>query len=114
MRTVTISVCSIDDTKQRLEAAFRGEPQGEHISFASMELLWKVLTPKRLELVQAMTGEGPMTIREAARRAGRDVKAVHGDIHALLKAGILDRTEEGRVVFPYDAIHVDFMITKAA
>jgi predicted transcriptional regulator len=112
MRTVTISVCSIEDTKQRLEAAFRGEPQGEHISFASMELLWKVLTPKRLELVQAMTGEGPMSIREAACRVGRDVKAVHGDIPALLK--ILDRTEEGRVVFPYDAIHVDFMIAKAA
>ena len=39
-----------------------------------------------------MTGEGAMTIREAARRVGRDVKAVHGDVQALLNAGILDRT----------------------
>ena len=114
MSTVTISVSSREEVNRRFEAAFRGEPQGVHISFKSMELLWKVLTPKRLELVQAMTGEGPMAIREAARRVGRDVKAVHGDIHALLKAGILGRTEEGRVEFPYDAIHVDFMITKAA
>lgn len=36
------------------------------------------------------------------------------NIETLLKNGVLDRTEEGRVVFPYDAIHVEFMITKAA
>ena len=114
MRTVTLSVASRDEVNRRAMAAFRGEPQGEHISFETMELLWKVLTPKNWELLKAMTGAGPMSIREAARRVGRDVKAVHGDVHALLKAGVLDRTEEGRVVFPYDAIHVDFMITKAA
>jgi predicted transcriptional regulator len=49
-----------------------------------------------------------------ANRVGRDVKAVHGDIHALLKAGILDRTEDGRVVFPYDAVKVEFSFGKAA
>jgi predicted transcriptional regulator len=55
-----------------------------------------------------------MATREAAPRTGRDVKAVHGDIHALLKAGVLDRSADGRVVFPYDAIHLGFTITKAA
>ena len=42
-----------------------------------------------------------------------DVKAVHGDVQALLTAGILDRADRG-VIFPYDAIHVDFTLTKAA
>ena len=28
-------------------------------------------------------------------------------------AGVLDRAEEGRVVFPYDAIHVDFLLRAA-
>ena len=32
-----------------------------------------------------------MTIREAARRVHRDVKAVHGDVHALLNAGVLQK-----------------------
>ena len=54
-----------------------------------------------------------MTIREAARRVGRDVKAVHGDVHALLDAGLLDKTEDGKIVFPYDAIHVDFVVKAA-
>ena len=40
----------------------------------------------------------------SARRVERDVKAVHTDITALLAAGILDRVEDGRVVYPYDAV----------
>jgi predicted transcriptional regulator len=112
--TVTLSVASRDDVNRRVMAAFSGEPQGSHISFASVELLWKVLNSKRVQIVNTMTGQGPMTIRAVARSVGRDVKAVHGDVHALLNAGILDRTEDGKVIFPYDAIHVDFTITKAA
>jgi predicted transcriptional regulator len=60
-----------------------------------------------------MAGAGPVTIREAARRLSRDVKAVHGDVHALLDAGIMQRTADGRVVFPFDAIRVDVMLHAA-
>jgi predicted transcriptional regulator len=54
-----------------------------------------------------------LTIREAARRVGRDVKGVHGDVHALLDAGLLDRNENGRIVFPFDAVRVDFTLRAA-
>ena len=54
-----------------------------------------------------------MTLREAARRAGRDVKAVHGDVHALLLAGVLRKNPDGRVEFPYEAVRVDFMLKAA-
>ena len=114
MRTVTLGVSSIEETKKQMAAAFRGERLGEFITFASVELLWKVLTVKRWDILQAMTGQGDITIREIARRVGRDVKAVHGDVQALLAAGVLDRAENGRIVFPYDAVHVDFTLTKAA
>ena len=113
MNTVTLSIASREDVARRALAAFEGQAQGAHISFASAELLWKTLTRKRWELLRAMTGQGAMSIREAARRVGRDVKAVHGDIHALIDAGVLDRTDGG-VEFPYDAVHVDFTLTKAA
>jgi predicted transcriptional regulator len=114
MNTLTLSIATANDVRRRALAAFDGKPQGACISFASADLLWKVLTGKRWELLGAMTGQGCMTIRQAARHVGRDVKAVHGDIHALLDAGVLERTDEGRVIFPYDAVHVDFMLTKAA
>jgi predicted transcriptional regulator len=83
------------------------------ISFATPELLWKVLTAKRWELLKAMCGAGPISIREAARRVERDVKAVHSDITALLNAGVLDRVEDGRVIFPFEAVKVEFLLHAA-
>ena len=54
-----------------------------------------------------------MSIREAARRVGRDVKAVHGDVVALLNAGVLTRAAAGGVVFPFEAVKVEFMLEAA-
>lgn len=82
------------------------------ISFATPELLWQVLTAKRWELLKALCGAGTVSIREAARRVGRDVKAVHGDVMALLQAGVLDRSDGG-ILFPYEAIKVEFLLKAA-
>jgi predicted transcriptional regulator len=113
VNTVTLCIESRDETSARALRAFGSKAQGAYISFESPELVWKVLTAKRWELLHALTGIGAVSVREAARRVGRDVKAVHGDIKALLMAGILDKTEDGKIVFPYDAVHVDFMLKAA-
>lgn len=113
MKTVTLSVASRQAVKQRALDAFAGKRRGAHISFASADLLWKVLTAKRWELLKAMAGAGAMTLREAARRAERDVKAVHGDVHALLAAGVLRKSEDGKIEFPFEAVHVDFVLKAA-
>jgi predicted transcriptional regulator len=83
------------------------------ITFASPELLWKVLTAKRWELLKALCGAGPLSIREAARRVERDVKAVHADVTALLAAGVLERTATGGIVFPFEAVKVEFLLQAA-
>ena len=113
MKTVTLEVASADAVKRRALEAFGGKRQGARISFASPDLLWKVLTPKRWELLKAMAGQEPMTIREAARRVRRDVKAVHGDVHALLECGVLDKTGDSRITLRFDAVHVDFTLHAA-
>jgi len=113
MKVVTLQVASVDEVKRRAQDAFRGRKQGARISFASPELLFKLMTAKRWELIRIMTGAGALTIREAARRVNRDVKAVHGDVHALLNAGVLQRTENGNIVFPFDAIRVDVTLRAA-
>jgi predicted transcriptional regulator len=113
MRIVTLAVSSRESTNQRFLRSFEGEAQGTFISFDSPALLFKVLTGKRWELLKLMTGAGPLTIREAARRSGRDVKVVHGDVHALLNIGILQKTETGLIEFPFDAVHVDFTLKAA-
>jgi predicted transcriptional regulator len=113
LNSVTISVCSLDESKERLAAAFRGERQGNYIEFPTVDVLWKVLTSKRWEILQAMTGQDEMSIREIARRIRRDVKAVHGDVQAMLSAGLIDKTASGNVIFPYDEVHVDFKMRAA-
>jgi predicted transcriptional regulator len=113
MKTVTLQVAKLQDVKRRTQDAFNGRKQGSRISFATPELLFRLLTAKRWQLIRALTGAGPVTIRAAARRVDRDVKAVHGDVHALLKAGVLQKTANGLIVFPYDAIRVDVMLHAA-
>ena len=113
MRKVILEVASRDVVNRRFRSALAGKGQGMRISFESPALLIKVLSGRRWDLLQVMTGAGPMTIREAARRMGRDVKGVHSDVHSLLNAGLLRKTGEGRIVFPYDAIRVDFTLRAA-
>lgn len=113
MRVLTLSLAKRKAVTRRALDAFSDKRRGARISFASADLLWRVLTAKRWELLNAMTGGGAMTLREAARRAGRDVKAVHGDVHALLAAGVLRRNADGKIEFPFDAVHVDFMLKAA-
>jgi hypothetical protein len=54
-----------------------------------------------------------LSIRETARRLGRDVKAVHADAIALLNAGVLGRAPDGGIEFPYDAVKVEFLLRAA-
>lgn len=115
MKTVTLEVRSPSEAMADFVHGWKsGKAQGgARIAFATPELLWKVLTAKRWELLKALCGAGPVSIRQAARRVGRDVKAVHSDVTALLSAGVLVRTEEGRVEFPYDAVKVQFLLQAA-
>jgi predicted transcriptional regulator len=113
MRTVTLEVSSREEGNRRLLRAFEGKAQGAFISFETPALLFKVLTQRRWELLSALTGAGPVTLREAARRVERDVKGVHSDVHALLDVGILQKTENGRIEFPFDAVRVNFVMKAA-
>ncbi|MCU0611359.1 MAG: DNA-binding protein [Candidatus Eisenbacteria bacterium] len=115
MSTVVLEIRSLEDTLANASRAMKtGRAKSEaRISFATPELLWEVLTAKRWELLKALCGAGPVSIRAAARRVGRDVKAVHGDVRALLEAGILDRTSDGRVQFPFDTVKVEFLLSAA-
>ena len=115
MKTVTLDVRAAADLMTDFSQAWKTSKalKTARISFATPELLWQVLTAKRWELLKTLCGAGPVSIREAARRVGRDVKAVHGDITVLLNAGLLDRSETGGVIFPFDTVKVEFLLQAA-
>ncbi len=108
VRPLTESLADFADTWQT--GSGDGKPR---IGFASAELMSTIMTARRWETIRAMMGAGALSIRELARRLGRDVKTVHGDVQALLKAGVIDKTGAGLIEFPYDAVHVDFTLKAA-
>ena len=115
MRTVTLDVRAPSEAMGDFVRAWKTgrSEKSARISFATPELLWKVLTAKRWELLKVLCGAGPVSMREASRRVGRDVKAVHSDITALLNAGVLEHAEGGGIVFPFDAVKVEFLLQAA-
>ncbi|MEY4642277.1 MAG: hypothetical protein RLZZ227_2271 [Pseudomonadota bacterium] len=115
MKTVVLDVCPPDEAMSELVRVWKtGKAQkSARISFATPELLWKVLNARRWELLKALCGAGPVSIREAARRVERDVKGVHTDVTALLRAGILLRTDDGAIEFPFEAVKVEFLLQSA-
>lgn len=115
MKTVILEVRSPGEGMAEFAQAWKlGKPhRAARIGFATPELLWKVLSAKRWELLKALCGAGPVSIREAARRVQRDVKAVHSDVTALLSAGLLNRTKTGGIEFPYEAVKVEFLLQAA-
>jgi len=115
VNTVVLEVRSLRETLADAARAMKSRraERTARISFATPELLWEVLTAKRWELLKALRGAGPVSIREAARLVGRDVKAVHGDVSALLKAGVLTRSPDRRIEFPFDAVKVEFLLRAA-
>ncbi|WP_295441351.1 helix-turn-helix domain-containing protein [uncultured Thiodictyon sp.] len=110
MNAVTIGIASREETNARFMRAMSGEPQGAFRTIATVDDLWRTLTPKRWMLLRALTGAGPVSLREAARRVGRDLRTVETDIHRLLNAGLLEKTDTRMIEFPFDVVHVDFIL----
>jgi predicted transcriptional regulator len=115
MKTVTLEVRSPSEAMDDFLHSWKtGKAQkSARISFATPELLWQVFTTKRWQLLKVLCGAGPVSIREAARRVNRDVKGVHSDVTALLNAGVLERAENRGIVFPFDAVKIEFLLQAA-
>jgi len=116
LETVILEVSDPATSRARiLRACETGQPATTaYIGFATPELMWKILNANRQAILKAMTGAGPLGLRELARKLGRDVKAVHTDTRILLNAGVIDRTEDGKLLFPYRRVKMQFEFDAAA
>lgn len=119
MNTLNVRIASHADTKSRFLQAAQQALAGQAVAvdpslnFLSYDDMHRVLAPSRLAIVKALAGQGALSIREVARRVGRDVQAVHRDVTTLINAGVIDKGEQG-IVFPYERIHFDFDVSVAA
>lgn len=110
MDTLIIGNQPVAERRAAIAAAWRsGEPEAAaRLDFDSLDAAWRLLTAKRRDILRAMAGRGPVSIRAIARCVGRDVHAVHSDARALHLAGVIDRAADGRMVLPYDIIRFEF------
>ena len=117
MNTLIIGNQPLAQRRAEIARAWKtGEPEvAARLDFRSLEGAWQLLNAKRWAILRAMAGQGPLAIREIARRVDRDVRAVHSDVRALHLSGVIDRTPEGKMILPYDVIHLDLTLdTRAA
>lgn len=109
LRTLLIEIRSFDQTREDFRLRFaKGADPTPRMIFPSYELFYKLLSPNRLQVLTTMAGGRPISIRELARRVGRDFKGVHTDVTALLKDGLIEKTEDGAIRFPFAGVHIDF------
>lgn len=97
-----------------LKAWRTGKYQGEVFSFESPAALFRVLSPKRWEMLETLQARGPLGVRALARVLGRDVKRVHEEARTLLDTGLIEKDASGRLTVPFDRIHTEFDLGAAA
>ena len=101
-----------EDTLAATEALSEGEAQPAVVSFATVAELRKILTDRRLELLQALTNiDGAAeSISALADVLDRDYRTVHDDVTMLEDYGLVFIIDEGqtkRPYLPYERIHLD-------
>ena len=102
-------------TRNRIEAAQAGKALKDAqpvLNFGSYAELSRLLRPKNLELLEALSEHEPASIREAAELVDRDYKQVHRNLTELDDIGVI--TFEGggpgqakRPVLAYDGLEID-------
>ncbi len=87
-----------DDVERAIDRLDRGDGVDEPptLSFSSYDQLLETLTPRTLELIEAVRRERPSSINETARVVERDVKNVHEELDRLAQVGIVYFEEEGQ------------------
>ncbi len=113
MRSVTLGFSRREESNDRFRRAMEGESQGALITFETPALLFQVLSGERWRLLEEMLGAGVLSVEDLGVRLGRESEPVQRDVDDLVKVGILRNYSDGQVEFPYDALHVDFMLAAA-
>ena len=87
-----------DDVRGAIQALDAGEEVDSTptISFGSYDELMETLTPRVLDLIEAIRRYEPESINETARVVDRDVKNVHEELTRLAQLGIIYFEKEGR------------------
>ena len=100
--TLVVTVKSSDECNDEVTADIEALGRGETVdtpptlSFTSYDDLMATLTPRVLDLIDAIRREPPASINETARVVDRDAKNVHEELIRLARLGIIYFEAEGQ------------------
>ena len=119
MATLKVTVGERDHlderTRRRIEAARGGtdiDDDQPTLNFGSYAELSRLLSPKNLELLQAVAEHDPESISEAAELVDRDYKQVHRNLSELESIGVIEFEGGGsgqakKPLLTYDGLEID-------
>lgn len=115
--TLRITIASGEEAFDRAVDAAGDAEAGERtpavVSFESTEGLRRLLTDRRLELLQSLMAEPPESISGLAERLDRNYSTVHEDVDVLAEYGIVQfrRTGQAKQPFvPYETVEFDVTV----
>ncbi len=109
-KTLHIDVEDERATSERFIRTWKRAEAGEQIEsehrlcFESLELLLKALTAARWHLLKMLRSNGPLSIRGLAKRLERNYKNVYEDVTRLRQVGLIEKTADGRIEFPWEFV----------
>ena len=113
-RKLEIRIGAAADALDRFEAAWNRVQEGramrplDILSFPTLPLLLKTLSPARWALLRKLRTGGALSIYELARRLQRNYKNVHTDVTQLAALGVLERASDNRVLVPWDVLRAEW------
>src|SRR6478672_1759599 len=92
--------------RKQFVSARRGRVPDFRLSFESARSLFAELTPARLDLLDTLRRVGPCSVYAVAKAAGRNYSNVHTDVARLEELGLIERSEDGSVSVPFEAVEI--------
>lgn len=97
----------------QVAAARKGRAPDFHLSFESARSLFAELTPARLDLLDTIRRVGPCSVYALAKAAERNYSNVHTDVARMEELGLIDRTEAGEILVPYESVEIVVPLARA-
>lgn len=94
-----------------MDHALRAYQEGEDFEYLAEEDLYlkeeeyKLLSAKRLELIDFLGAEPVLSINDLAEKLNRNVKNVHSDLKILERLGFIALRREGRSLVPEQIVY---------
>ena len=99
---------------QQVAESRRGRTPDFRLSFESARALFAELTPARLDLLDTLRRNGLCSVYALAKAAERNYSNVHTDVSRLEELGLIERSDDGMVSVPFEAVEIRFPLARVA